>query len=61
MLRKALDKIVVAWAMIYAAYAFLLAPWFKRHRLDADYWVHMGYAVGLVASVILILIVEATQ
>ena len=59
--KKMLGKVAIGWALIYAVYALGIRPWYRRHRRDADYWMWMGYLVGLVGTVIMILIVEATQ
>lgn len=60
MARRMMDKLVIAYAMVFALFALYIVPWYKRHRLDADYWTHLGWLVGLVGSLILIIIVEAT-
>ncbi len=60
MAKRAMDKLVIAYAMVFAFFALFIVPWYRRHRLDADYWWHLGLLVGLIGSLILIIIVEAT-
>ena len=59
------DRFVNAYALIYAiGYVYFADPirrWYRRHRRDADYWTHLGWLTGLIASLIMILWVEVAK
>lgn len=53
------DKLINIYAVIWAiGYLWFVVPiwrWWRRHRRDADYFANLGWKVGLLVSLMLIL------
>lgn len=54
-----IDRLANAYAVVYAIiYLYIAAPvrrWYIKHRRDADYFAHMGWLVGFLVSIMMIL------
>ena len=59
MLKRIADQLVNVYALIWAiGYCCIADPvkrWYTKHRFNADYFAHMGWLVGLLVSIIMIL------
>lgn len=53
------ERVINAWAFLWAlGYLYIAVPiwcWYRVHRFDADYFMHLGFAVGLILSVIILI------
>lgn len=55
MFEKLINFYSLVWAIGYLGVVRPVKRWYRRHRRDADYFSHLGWLVGLVLSIILIL------
>lgn len=54
MVEKLINLYSVVWAIGYLGIVRPARRWYRRHRRDADYFAHMGWLVGLLASILMI-------
>lgn len=55
MIEKLVNLYALVWAMGHLYIVRPVSRWYKRHRRDADYFAHMGWLVGFMVSIMLIL------
>ncbi len=55
MVDKLINIYAVIWAMGYLWFVIPIRRWWRQHRRDADYFAHLGWKVGLLVSLMLIL------
>lgn len=55
MVDKLINIYAVIWAVGYLWFVIPIRHWWRRHRRDADYFAHLGWKVGLLVSLMLIL------
>lgn len=55
MVDKLINIYAVIWAIGYLWFVVPIRRWWRRNRRDADYFAHLGWKVGLLVSLMLIL------
>lgn len=55
MVDRLINIYAMIWAIGYLWFAVPIRRWYRRHRRDAEYFTHLGWKVGLLVGLMLIL------
>lgn len=55
MVDRLIDIYALLWAMCWVYIRRPIRHWYRRHRNNPDYFTHLGWLVGVLVSIMMIL------
>lgn len=58
--KRITDKLLTIYAVLFGMLVLIIPSWYMRHRTESTYFVRIGFRLGMLLSIIILLLEART-